>query len=82
MDEATSALDGLTEKAIMQTINELRNDITIIIIAHRLSTVRECDQIYLVDDGKIIAQGNFLELIKKTVHLVLWFLNTNSSIVL
>ena len=65
MDEATSALDGLTEKAIMQTINELRNDITIIIIAHRLSTVRECDQIYLVDDGKIIAQGNFLELIKK-----------------
>jgi len=65
MDEATSALDGLTEKAIMQTINELRNDITIIIIAHRLSTVRECDQIYLVDDGKIIAQGNFLELIQK-----------------
>jgi ABC-type multidrug transport system fused ATPase/permease subunit len=65
MDEATSALDGLTEKAIMQTINELRNDITIIIIAHRLSTVRECDQIYLVDEGKIIAQGNFLELIKK-----------------
>jgi ATP-binding cassette, subfamily B, bacterial PglK len=65
MDEATSALDGLTEKAIMQTINELRNDITIIIIAHRLSTVRECDQIYLVDDGKIVAQGNFLELIKK-----------------
>jgi len=49
----------------MQTINELRNDITIIIIAHRLSTVRECDQIYLVDDGKIIAQGNFLELIQK-----------------
>jgi ABC-type multidrug transport system fused ATPase/permease subunit len=65
MDEATSALDGLTEKAIMQTINDLRNDITIIIIAHRLSTVRECDQIYLVDDGKIIAQGNFLELIQK-----------------
>jgi ABC-type multidrug transport system fused ATPase/permease subunit len=65
MDEATSALDGLTEKAIMQTINVLRNDITIIIIAHRLSTVRECDQIYLVDDGKIIAQGNFLELIQK-----------------
>ena len=65
MDEATSALDGLTEKAIMQTINDLRNDITIIIIAHRLSTIRECDQIYLVDDGKIIAQGNFLELIQK-----------------
>ncbi len=65
MDEATSALDSLTEKKIMQTINELRNDITIIIIAHRLSTVRECDQIYLVDNGKIIAQGNFLELVKK-----------------
>ena len=65
MDEATSALDSLTEKGIMQTINELRNDITIIIIAHRLSTVRECDQIYLVDNGKIIAQGNFLELVKK-----------------
>ena len=65
MDEATSALDSLTEKGIMQTINELRNDITIIIIAHRLSTVQECDQIYLVDNGKIIAQGNFLELVKK-----------------
>ena len=64
MDEATSALDSLTEKEIMQTINELKKDITIIIIAHRLSTVRECDQIYLIDDGKIIAQGNFLELVK------------------
>ena len=65
MDEATSALDNLTEKAIMQTINELRKDVTIIIIAHRLSTVQKCDQIYLVDDGKIAAQGKFEELVKE-----------------
>ena len=65
MDEATSALDNLTEKAIMQTINELRKDVTIIIIAHRLSTVQKCDQIYLVDNGKIAAQGKFEELVKE-----------------
>lgn len=62
LDEATSALDNLTELAVMEAINKLRHDITIILIAHRLSTVRECDQIYLLEKGKVIAQGNYDQL--------------------
>ena len=62
LDEATSALDNLTELAVMEAINNLRDDITIILIAHRLSTVRECDQIYLMERGKVIAQGGYDQL--------------------
>ena len=49
LDEATSSLDNLTEKAVMEAVHNLENDITIIIIAHRLSTVKECDTIFLLD---------------------------------
>jgi ABC-type multidrug transport system fused ATPase/permease subunit len=62
LDEATSALDNLTELVVMDAINKLRQDITIILIAHRLSTVRECDQIYLMEKGKVIAQGDYDQL--------------------
>ena len=62
-DEATSALDGTTEKIVMDSINNLRQDVTIIIIAHRLSTVKRCDKIYVLDKGKLKAQGNFDELV-------------------
>lgn len=64
-DEATSALDGDTEQAIIQSINHLLRKKTIIIIAHRLSTVENCDQIYLFEKGKVIEQGTFSELIDK-----------------
>jgi ABC-type multidrug transport system fused ATPase/permease subunit len=59
LDEATSALDNLTEQAVMEAVNKLSHRITIIHIAHRLSTVRECDQIYLFKKGKIMAIGNY-----------------------
>ena len=62
LDEATSALDNLTEKAVMEAVNNLGRDITIILIAHRLSTVRQCDQIYLLERGEVTAQGTFEEL--------------------
>ena len=62
LDEATSALDNLTELAVMEAINMMRNDITIILIAHRLSTVKECDQIYLIEKGRVIACGNYEKL--------------------
>jgi len=62
LDEATSALDNLTELAVMEAINKLRYDITIILIAHRLSTVQECDQIYLLEKGKVVAQGSYQQL--------------------
>jgi len=63
LDEATSALDNLTEKAVMEAVNNLGHDITIILIAHRLSTVRQCDQIYLLERGEVKASGNYYELL-------------------
>ena len=64
LDEATSALDNQTEKAVMDAVNNLNRDITTIIIAHRLSTVKKCDQIYLLKNGQLENQGTFEELIK------------------
>ena len=63
-DEATSALDNQTEQAVMDAINNLNKDITIILIAHRLNTLKECDVIYKIEKGKIIDSGNFESLIK------------------
>ena len=63
LDEATSALDNQTEKAVMDAVNNLSNDITIILIAHRLNTVKNCDIIYKLDKGKLISQGTFDEVI-------------------
>ncbi len=62
LDEATSALDNLTEQAVMEAMIKLGHDITIILIAHRLSTVRQCDQIYLLEGGEVRAKGTFEEL--------------------
>lgn len=64
LDEATSALDNQTEKVVMDAVNNLNKDITTIIIAHRLSTVKKCDQIYLLKNGQLENQGTFEELIK------------------
>jgi len=63
LDEATSALDNQTEKAVMDAVNNLEKDITIILIAHRLNTVKNCDIIFKLDNGKIVDQGNFEKLI-------------------
>ncbi|MAD94168.1 MAG: hypothetical protein CML33_01575 [Rhodobacteraceae bacterium] len=62
LDEATSALDSITEKTVMDRVTKLGQDITIILIAHRLSTVRQCDQIYLLDRGEVKASGTYDEL--------------------
>jgi ATP-binding cassette, subfamily B, bacterial PglK len=64
LDEATSALDNLTEHAVMEAVNNLGHDITIILIAHRLSTLRQCDQIYVLEGGEVRASGTFDELRK------------------
>lgn len=61
-DEATSALDGVTEQRVTETINALRGTVTIMIVAHRLSTVRDCDQIAFLVDGSIRGVGSFDEL--------------------
>ena len=62
LDESTSALDNLTEQAVMEAMNNLGHDITIILIAHRLGTVRQCDQIYLLERGEVKARGTYNEL--------------------
>jgi ABC-type multidrug transport system fused ATPase/permease subunit len=62
LDEATSALDNLTEKAVMDAVHNLGHRKTIIIIAHRISTVKECDSIFLLEDGEQKGQGTFDEL--------------------
>lgn len=64
-DEATSALDGITEKVIMDAINELSGQKTIVLIAHRLKTVKNCDIIYLMEQGRVIEQGTYQELVDK-----------------
>jgi ABC-type multidrug transport system fused ATPase/permease subunit len=64
MDEATSALDSVTEEAVMDAIHNLMHSKTIIIIAHRLSTVRECDSICLMERGRIAARGTYDELLQ------------------
>jgi len=64
LDEATSSLDGKTESDISDSIAELKGNVTVILIAHRLSTVVNADQILYVDQGKIIARGSFEEIRK------------------
>jgi ATP-binding cassette subfamily C protein len=63
-DEATSALDSVTEKAVTDAIFTKKNQVTLIVIAHRLSTVRNADLIVLLDKGKLIAKGTFEEVRK------------------
>jgi len=62
-DEATSSLDNDTESQIMETIHSLHHDKTIIIVAHRLSTVEKCDRLYRIDHGAIVEEGTPQELL-------------------
>ena len=73
LDEATSALDTLTEREIKQSLNELAEKRTTIIIAHRLSTVVEANKILVLDKGKIIEQGTHKQLLrKKGLYADMW----------
>ena len=65
LDEATSALDNLTEKAVMDAVHNLGQAKTIIMIAHRLSTVQDCDSIMMIERGQIVAQGPYADLLGK-----------------
>jgi ABC-type multidrug transport system fused ATPase/permease subunit len=68
LDEATSALDNSTEEVVMEAVDNLSSDITIIIIAHRLNTVKNCNIIFKLEQGKLIEKGTFNEIIKSTNH--------------
>jgi ABC-type multidrug transport system fused ATPase/permease subunit len=68
LDEATSALDNITEHKIIKAIGNLEKDITIIFIAHRFNTIKNCDKVILLNNGELEGQGSFEEL-KKTNKL-------------
>ena len=59
LDESTSSLDGISEKWIIETLHELKRSKTIIAIAHRNSLVRNCDRVAFIDDGKMVADGDY-----------------------
>lgn len=69
LDEATSALDAGSEAYISSSLRSLGADVTVIVIAHRLSTVQHSDCVYVIEDGEITAEGTFQHL-RKTVPMV------------
>ena len=75
LDEPTSALDNITEHEVMDAVNALGQEITIILIAHRLSTVQSCDNLFFLQDGRIEDHGTFDELIKKNQKFIrlIWY---------
>jgi len=63
-DEATSALDNATEKSVLDTIEGLNSELTIVLVAHRLTTVRRCDSIVELEHGRVVAQGTYEQLLE------------------
>ena len=64
LDEATSSLDGIAESIIEEAIADLAGKITVVIIAHRLTTVRRCETIHLMENGRIVASGSYEQLMR------------------
>ena len=64
LDEATSALDNVTEQSVMDAIEGLDRDLTILVIAHRLTTVKRCDGIVELQHGRVVAQGKYEQLLE------------------
>ena len=67
-DEATNALDGITENVILEAIYQLAHKKTMLIIAHKFSTVKECDVIYMLEHGNVIAHGTYQELLTNNIQ--------------
>ena len=65
LDEATSALDAVTEASIAKSLNKLGENTTTIVVAHKLSSIKDADTIFVLDDGKLVENGTHSELIKK-----------------
>jgi ABC-type multidrug transport system fused ATPase/permease subunit len=78
LDEATSALDSKSEAAIQKSIDDLRGQITLIIIAHRISTIQNVDCIYVIEDGRVVEDGNFKDLSSKNGSRFMKFVEMQS----
>jgi ATP-binding cassette subfamily C protein len=65
MDEATSALDAESEAEIAKALDQIRGNVTVVLIAHRLNTVQHADKVFLINEGTLADQGTFLELVKR-----------------
>ena len=73
LDEATSSLDSISERIIMSAVDKLAQGITTIIVAHRLSTIKHCDQIIVMNNGQIVESGRHEELLQYNgVYKKLW----------
>ena len=73
LDEATSALDNETERRITETIRSLHGKVTTVVVAHRLSTVRHCDEVVFLENGRVAARGTFEQVVSASeafAHLV------------
>ena len=80
-DEATSAVDYETESAIQKALREELEGRTVVIVAHRLSTVRHADWIYVLDEGRIAEEGRHEDLLrKKGIYANLWRIQTGESV--
>ena len=78
LDEATSSIDTKSELMVQQGINEILKNRTSFVIAHRLSTIRKADRIFVIDDGKIVEEGNHEELMRK--HGIYYNLSTAQAV--
>jgi ATP-binding cassette subfamily C protein len=65
MDEATSALDAESEAEIAKALDELRGSVTVVLIAHRLNTIQHADEVFLIDDGRVLDRGLFKDLVQR-----------------
>ena len=80
LDEATSAVDNETEAALQRSIRRISKDRSTLIIAHRLSTVRNADSIVVLDDGKIVESGTHNELVSVNgLYSRLWNVQTGET---
>ena len=65
LDEATSSLDGATEEAVLNAVRGAAQARTVIMIAHRLNTLKDCDAIYIIEDGRLTDSGRYDELMRR-----------------
>ena len=79
MDEGTSALDVKTEEKVIEDIINLKENKIIILAAHRLSTLQKCDKFILLNDGKIVDQGNKIDFLKRQNQFEKYFIKTEDA---